>query len=161
MERDRSQLPFRKNCEGYFFDKHGNVLAKDMRGFLAFPGGGVGEHEDAKKAVIRETFEETGAVVKNVREIKELKFVWGPRWAKTEKQKRRHKKFQGEDMHFFVGEIEKFEEPSQKEEDFWTGEKLLPLAKAIQLIESRKPFDEDIQEYREVQLKFLKEQLEH
>ena len=149
-------MPFRKNCEGYFFDKKKNILAKQINEILVFPGGGVDDNESPLRALIRETFEETGAIVRNLKKLEELKFVWGKTWAKTEKQKKRYKKFYGEDMSFFVGEIDRFEEPKKKEEDFWEGEKLVPIKKAIELLESKKPFDEEIREYREIQLKFLK-----
>ena len=160
-EKDRSKLPFRKNCEGYFFDKDGNVLAKERNGFLSFPGGGIDTGEDPRQAVIRETFEETGAILTNVRKVKELKFVWWPGWAKTGTQKERYKQFQGEDMHFFVGEVSKLEEPSEKEEDFWEGERLMPVAKAIRIIESGKPFSDNAKEYRTIQLKFLRKHLKN
>ena len=156
-EINRSKLPFRKNCEGYFTDGKGNVLAKDSgKGFLGFPGGGVDDNEDVEKAIVRETFEETGAIIINLKKIDELKFIWGQNWAKTEKQKKRYKQYKGEDMHFLIGKIEKFIEPEKKEEDFWEGEKLIPITKAIQMIESGKPFDVEIKEYREMQLKSLK-----
>ena len=87
---DRFKLPFRKNCEGYFVDKNGCVLAKETEGFLMFPGGGVDDGEKVEDAIIRETLEETGAVIKNLRKIRNLRFVWGPNWAKTDKQKRRY-----------------------------------------------------------------------
>jgi len=157
MKIDRSKLPFRKNCEGYFLDGKGNVLAKDSgKGFLGFPGGGVDDNEDVEKAIVRETFEETGAVITNLKKIGDLKFIWGVDWAKTEKQKKRYEQYKGEDMHFFIGKIEKFIEPEKKEEDFWQGEKLISIKKAIEMIESGRPFDAEIKEYREMQLKFLR-----
>lgn len=159
MNKKRLKLPFRENCEGYFFDNRGNVLAKEASGYLSFPGGGVDSEESPAEAIIREAYEETGAVIKNAREIKELKFKWGVNWAKTDKQRARYEKFKGENMHFFIGEIEKFEEPIEKQEDFWNEEKLMPVEKAIQIIESENPFDEEIREYRKIQLNFLKNHL--
>ena len=157
MKIDRAKLPFRKNCEGYFIDGKGNVLAKDSgKGFLAFPGGGVDDSEEVEKAIVRETIEETGAVIQNLKKIGNLKFIWGPTWAKTEKQKKRYEQYKGEDMHFFFGKIEKFVEPEKIEEDFWQGEKLISIKKAIEIIELSRPFDAKIKEYREMQLKSLK-----
>ena len=60
-------------------------------------------------------------------------------------------------MHFFMGNIESFEEPEIKEEDFWDGDKLMNINEVIKKIEEKAPFDEAIREYREAQLKFLKE----
>ncbi len=153
----RKKLPFRRNCEGYFTDEIGNVLAKNSgSGFLVFPGGGVDDDEEVEKAILRETFEETGAIIKNLRKVEELKFVWGPNWVKSEKQKKRYLQYKGEHMHFFVGEIERFSEPKEKKEDFWSGEKLISIKKVIEVIESGRPFDEEIKEYRRTQLKFLR-----
>ncbi|MEK6952970.1 MAG: NUDIX domain-containing protein [Nanoarchaeota archaeon] len=153
---NRSRLPFRKNCEGYFYDKNLNILAKLMNGIFVFPGGGVYDGENVEHAIIRETFEETGAVIKNLRKIGELKFIWGQNWFKTEKQQERYRQYQGEDMHFFIGEIIEFNESEKMGEDYWMGKKLIPIEKAIEIIEAGKPFNKNIEEYREIQLKFLR-----
>ena len=158
MKIDRSNLPFRKNCEGYFLDGKGNILAKNAgKGFLVFPGGGIDYGEDVEKAILRETFEETGAIIKNLKKVGELKFICAPNWANSEKQRKRYQQYKGEDMHFFVGEITEFSEPEEREEDFWDGKKLISIKRAIEIIESGRPFDEEIKEYREIQLKFLRE----
>lgn len=155
IESNRSTLPFRKNTEGYFLDHKGNLLAQHKNNYLSFPGGGVDEKETPSQAIIREAFEETGAKINNLKQIGKLKFIWGKDWAKTEKQRKRYKIFQGEEMHFFTGDILNFENPSILEEDFWKGDKLIPINEAIKIIESGKPFSKDIKEYREMQLKFL------
>ena len=137
MKIIRSDLPFKKNCEGYFIDGKRNILAKEGNNIILFPGGGVDKDEDVAEAMIRETKEETGAIVKDVKELGTIKILW-------------------DEMHFFIGDIEKFEEPDIKEEDFWVGEKLMPIEKVVEIIEYGKPFDEDIREYRETQLKILR-----
>ena len=109
MITERLNLPFRKNCEGYFYDGKGNILAKDNgKGILLFPGGGINENENPEQAIIRETFEETGAVIKNLRKLGELKFIWGENWAQSEKQRNRFHHYKGEEMTFFSGEISTF-----------------------------------------------------
>ncbi len=155
---DRSILPYRKNCEGYFLTKDGEILAKDTRkGYLVFPGGGIDEGEHADTAVVRETFEETGAIIElPVKKLGVVHFIWDKNWIKTEKQKRRFKKFKGEEMYFFFGTIKEFKENKEQQEDYWEGEKLMPLLKAIQIIEKSKPFSKDIKIYREAQLRFLR-----
>ena len=55
----------------------------------------------------------------------------------------------------YPGYLEKEE---MNEEDFWNGKKLMPITKAIRIIESKKPFDKYVKEYREIQLKYLKTQ---
>ena len=153
---NRNNLPFRINCEGYFLDGKSNILAKESNGLILFPGGGIDENEEIKKAMIRETNEETGAVVKNIKKLGVIKMIWGPNWAKTEKQKARYKIFQGDEMHFFIGDIDYFKDPEIKEEDFWDGDKLMNIKEVIKKIEEKAPFDENIKDYRETQLKFLR-----
>src|SRR3989338_9996102 len=101
---DRKNLPFRKNCEGYFINKEGKILARIHEdGYLLFPGGGFDE-EKPEDALIREVYEETGAVVdKKLQYLGCLHFIWGKDWAKSKKQKERYKQYQGEEMHFFFG----------------------------------------------------------
>jgi len=87
MEKNRKKLPYRKNCEGYFFDNKGNVLAQDTnRGFVKFPGGGVDKNEGPEQALIREAFEETGLITEGkLRKLGAIKFDWSKSWAKTKK----------------------------------------------------------------------------
>lgn len=153
----RSDLPFRKNTEGYFIDDSMNILARMNNSYLEFPGGGVDEDEEVTDAIVRETFEETGAIIKSLRKVGDLRFIWGETWAKSDKQKQRYEKYQGEDMIFFTGEIRKFDEVINKKEDFWKESKLMPLKEAIKILESCKPFPSDIKSYRETQLRILKE----
>jgi 8-oxo-dGTP pyrophosphatase MutT (NUDIX family) len=153
----RENLPFRKNTEGYFTDNCGNMLARDTKkGYIVFPGGGVNNNEDINQGIIRETLEETGAIITNLKFVHKMKFIWNKNWAKTEKQKQRYEMYQGEEMHFFTGKIQEFKEV-KKEDDFWDGKKLMPIIKLIELIESEKPFEKEMEEYRNFQLKILKE----
>ncbi len=129
---ERSKLPFRRNCEGYFF-KEGNILAKDRGEFTEFPGGGVDDGETPEEALTRETFEETGAIVDNLQKVGDANFIWGKDWAKTDKQKERYKRFKGEEMHFFVGKIKELKET--KHEDKWRGEIFMPIKEVINKLE--------------------------
>ena len=101
MGRSRSNLPLRKNCEGHFIDKKKNILAKNENALLVFPGGGIDDNEGVEKAILRETFEETGAIIKNLKKVGRCKFLWGPHWAKSDKQRKRYQRYRGEDMYFF------------------------------------------------------------
>ncbi len=153
---ERDNLPFRLNCEGYFINKSGKILAKDSgKGFIFFPGGGVDKSENIEKAIIRETKEETGFTPKNIKSLGILKFIWGPNWAQTDKQKERYKHFQGEEMHFFRGVVDE-NSKNTTEEDAWDGEKFMEIQEIIDTIEKSRPFDENIKEYRETQLRHLK-----
>ncbi len=159
---DREKLPFRKNCEGYFIDDKGKVLAKDSgKGFLIFPGGGIDENETPEEGMLREAFEETGVSISGkLKELGILNILWGPDWAKTEKQKKRYQKYKGDEMHFFLGKIKSIGQPSGDpenpgEDDSWGEDKLMPVQKAIDLIEKNKPFPKDTEEYYQKQLNFL------
>mgnify|MGYP001559137462 len=81
-----------------------------------------------------------------------LKTVWDKNWAKTGKQEQRYVHYQGDEMHFFFGKIKELKQQVQQE-DSWQGEKLIPLQKAVEVIESTI----DKSEYRRKQLQCLKE----
>lgn len=156
---DRNKLPFRKNCEGYLICKDGKIVAKDTgKEYLEFPGGGVDEKETPEEALTREAFEEAGAVLDGpLKEIKVLQFIWGPNWAKTEKQKQRYKQYKGEEMHFFIGKVKKLVAPSgDSEETGWLGERTMSILEAINKINELRPFAKEIEEYREFQITALK-----
>ena len=155
-------LPYRRNCEGYFITKNGQILAKDTgKNYPLFPGGGIDEGEHADAAVVREALEETGAIIKlPIKNLGVVHFIWDKDWIKTEKQKRRFKKFKGEEMYFFFGKVVKLEKPkgdpeNPNDNDIWTGKMLMPIKKAIKIIEKSKPFSDNIRIYREAQLRFL------
>lgn len=152
----RNKLPFRITCEGYFIDSNANILALNNNEHIIFPGGGVNENETPEQGVIRETLEETGAIVDNVNKLKILNVVYGPKWRKTEKQKKRYEQFQGDEIHFFKGTIKNFDDKIIKGEDYWKGDKLILIQDVINIIEDNEPFSKDEEEYREVQLKLLK-----
>lgn len=161
MKNKISNLPLRINCEGFFTDGEGNILAKrNNNGYIIFPGGGIDKNEKIEEGMIRETLEETGAKVKNIKFLGKISIIWGDDWAKTKKQKERVKKYRGDEMNFFSGRIEEFDEKNNSSEDYWEGNKIMPISKVIKIIESIKDKDESTKEYREKQLKYLKEFLE-
>ncbi len=150
----RNHLPFRRNTEGYFLDKDNNILAQISKEcYLIFPGGGIEEQETPEQGIIRETFEETGAILEEpVESLGKLKIIWDKQWAKTEKQKKRYAQYQGDETYFFFGRIKEFRE-QEKQEDTWQGEKLMSLEKAIKILKS----NNDQSVYRKKQLVCLKE----
>lgn len=154
MQRDK--LAFRLNTEGYFFDTSQNILAKIDGERIIFPGGGLELHETAEQAIIRETQEETGAIVCNVKLIDIYTFIYPNNWATTDKQRKRFATFQGEKMHFFVGKIEKMckRELSESAEDSWAESKLYPLNQIIELVRKRYVLEKN-NEYVKKQLELL------
>ena len=110
----------------------------------------LGRHFD-----IRETLEETGAIIKNnIRKIGTLKIIWGKDWAKTEKQKARYDKYQGDEMNFFTGEIKEFKQLKRNSKS----KKLMQIEKAIEIIENSKAFSKESEEYHNFQLNILNEE---
>jgi len=157
--KERSNLPFRKNCEGYFICKNGKIIARDTNlGFIEFPGGGVDKHEDPAEALIREAFEEAGVGLDGeLKKVGQLNFIWDKNWAKSEKQKKRYEEFQGEEMHFFVGKVkETGSAPGDSSESGWENEVEMEIQDIVDFIKNEK-FSEDMKEYREFQLKMLEE----
>lgn len=79
MKYSRGSLPFRKNCEGYFVDDKGRILAQDSgKGYIIFPGGGVNEDETPERGLLREAFEETGVVIEGkLKKLGVLHIIWG------------------------------------------------------------------------------------
>ena len=152
--KSRNHLPFRRNTEGYFLDKNKNILAQvSKEGYLLFPGGGIEEQETPEQGLIRETFEETGAVVEQpLKVLGKLNIIWEEDWAKTDKQKKRYEEYQGDEMYFFFGRIKEFRQQA-KQEDSWREEKLMQLDKAINILEKIP----DKNSYRKKQLQYLKE----
>src|SRR3989344_4742374 len=157
---ERKNLPFRINCEGYFLNENGKILAKDSKkGFIIFPGGGINNNENIESGMIRETLEETGITPKNLKKLGVLKIIWKPNWIKTKKQKERYKKFQGDEMHFFKGITGKKSLNNINQEDVWKGKKFMEIQDVINFIEKSRPFHESIKEYRETQLRYLNNML--
>lgn len=154
---NRDKLPFRRNSEGYFINNNGKILVKNSgKGYLIFPGGGINSNETPEQGMLREAHEETGVLIDGkLKKLGVLHIIWGENWAKTEKQKNRYKLFKGEEMYFFCGKIKTIEDNLIQEEDTWQGEKLMPILKAIHLIEESRPFSEEIHIYREAQLQFI------
>lgn len=157
---DRTKLPFRKNCEGYLI-LGDSLIARDTEyGYIDFPGGGVEGTEALTETLKREAFEEAGVILEGeLKEIATLKTIWPADWAKNEKQIKRFEKYQGDDMHFFLGKVKELVEPKGDfEEKGWdVNERLMPIKKAIEIINSYKPFKPELKEYYELKLKILKE----
>lgn len=156
---DRSKLPFRKNCEGYFVLGDSIVCRDSHLGYIDFPGGGVEENEDIEGALRREIMEEAGAILdKKMTEIATLKTVWPMDWAKNEKQKKRFEKYQGDDMHFFIGKVKELVTPTgDPEENGWDiNERTIKIRDVIKMMERYRPFPKELRDYYELKLKILK-----
>lgn len=156
---NHNDLPWRKNCEGYLIIENGEIVVRDTgKGYLEFPGGGVDESESPEKALAREAFEEAGVVLKGpLTRVKVLHFLWGPDWAKTEKQKKRYEQFKGEEMYFFKGHVKELIAPKgDGTESGWTGKRTMKIRDAIESIENSRPFSKEMREYRELQLSILR-----
>ncbi len=130
-EDARKILPYRKVAECYLV-KGNKILAQDQGHFLSLPGGGINKNEKIIEAAKREVYEETGAIIRNSSWtlISTIRWDWHKEWANNAKRKERYNKFRGEEVYSFVGQVEKFENPTSIEEDDWQGEIMMKLSKA-------------------------------
>jgi 8-oxo-dGTP pyrophosphatase MutT (NUDIX family) len=155
---NRSELPYRKNCEGYFVYKGKYVIARDTGlGYLEFPGGGV-ESGNITECMRRETLEETGAVLTKLEPLELIYFDWDEHWAKTAKQKARYKIFRGEEMHLYLGKVSEIGKPTgdpETGEPGWPGKPYMEIEEAIRLTNSFRPFRPEMSAYHEKQLQIL------
>jgi 8-oxo-dGTP pyrophosphatase MutT (NUDIX family) len=156
---DRSKFPFRKNGEGYLVFGDNIICRNTEYGYIDFPGGGVEGDEAFEDALKREAFEEAGVIFDG--ELKEagvLKTVWPADWAKNEKQKKRFEKYQGDEMHFFIGKVKELVDPKGDgvEEGWNINDRMMPIKKAIEIVEGYKPFPAELKEYYEIKLKILR-----
>lgn len=159
MNKDKSKLPFRKNCEGYLLFGDSVIARNTEYGYIDFPGGGVEEGEDIKEALKREAFEEAGVILNGeLKEVGIIKTIWPEDWAKNEKQKKRFEKYKGDEMHFFIGKVKELVEPKGDcEEEGWNvNERLMKISDAIKTIEGYRPFPKELKEYYEFKLKVLR-----
>jgi 8-oxo-dGTP pyrophosphatase MutT (NUDIX family) len=153
---DRSKLPFRKTTDLFIFDGKGNVIARDMRSYMSFPGGGVDEGETVEKSAMRESLEEVGAITDKPKIRKVLSFIWSPAWASTAKRKKRYEQFKGEEIYLLTANIKRITKPTSREGDAWNRKNLwMPVVEVIKLIKS-KPGDPKMKKYRDAQLMILK-----
>jgi len=152
----RKSLPFRRNCEGYFINEEGKILAGiHEHNYLVFPGGGFDNGESPKNALIRETFEETGAMIsKRLQYLGCLHFTWSKDWPRTKKQKERYKQYQGEEMHFFFGSVKEIKKLKKIEEDFWHGKKFMTIEEALNFL-LKNSIPKDLENYRRLQINIL------
>ncbi|MDO8556020.1 MAG: NUDIX hydrolase [Nanoarchaeota archaeon] len=151
----RSTLPYRNNCEGYFTDNKGNILATiTHEGIIIFPGGGIEEKETPEEAIQRETLEETGAHITDLTFLDTINIPWWDTWAKTAKQQERYQHYQGEHMHFFTGRIHSFSEQPNNE-DSWKGKKFLTLKEAIHHLQLQLKKEPASEPMIKTQLRFL------
>jgi len=155
---DRTNLPFRRNCEGYLICKDGQIISRDTgKGYLEFPGGGVDENETPEQALAREAYEEAGVILfGNFKKIKVINFIWGKDWAKTEKQKERYNQYKGEEMHFFIGRVKEVDSNTAE----WKGRISMRINEAIEAIEKTEGLKEEaILEGEDIRFLYKKSQI--
>lgn len=157
---DRTSLPYRRNCEGYFLYENEKVIAQDTgRGYIEFPGGGVDESESPSDAILREALEETGAKIACLSHVETIYFDWGENWAKTEKQKKRYELYRGEEMHLFTGKVDNIEialGDIKNNDPAWEGNRLMGIKDIIKALNSFKPFPSNMEEYHEKQIYYIR-----
>ncbi len=160
---DRSKLPYREAIDVFIFHEDKLVGQKILRDknkpneyFLKTPSGGIDEGESIIEAAKRETIEETGAVLKNIKEVESFKVIWPPSFKNASaKTARRYAKYKGINYRVIVAELVKFIDPTSKEGDEWSGtqeEKLMTIEEAIELLKNDKA-EKIWQEYNQLNIK--------
>ena len=141
----RGALPFRQIARLFLLTPDGKVLANRQTSpsagpYVAFPGGGVDDGESVAAAAERELLEETGAVLEGrLKHFITLKLVWGKEFADSPTRKARFSKFQGEEVHMFVGRVKRIGKPTSTEGDAWKGSKKMPISSALKIVNSQTP----------------------
>jgi len=131
----RNKLPYRETTDTFLLYK-GQIVAQDRGHYVMFPGGGLDKGESAAQAAKRECMEEVGSKIKGkLTEITKVDWNWFPAWANNPKRKKRYKQFRGERVYFVIGSVDKFEKPTNADNDAWSGKKLMSISKCIQLVE--------------------------
>lgn len=157
----RKKLPYREtsDCFLLYNEKLVARVVKNLKvgnSFLSLPGGGIDKGESPIKGATRECLEEVGAKLKSIKLVVTVCWDWFPEWADTPKRKERYKKYRGEKIHLFVGQVDKFIKPTSTEGDQWSGKKLMTIKSAIRQIESNIKTDhENIYPYKMAQLTIL------
>ena len=106
-----NNLPWRKRAEIYILHNNNLVVGKANEGFVGYniPGGGVDEGEKPIDAAKRESLEEIGVKVKNLKSIKTLKRIEYSIPTDVPQQQINHfknliKKYKGAEFYTFIGE---------------------------------------------------------
>jgi hypothetical protein len=131
----RNKLPYRETSDCFLLYKN-KIVCLDNKTYLSFPGGGVDKGESPEKAAKRECKEEIGAKLKSLKHVITVTWDWFPEWVgDSEKRKERYKKFRGEKIHLFIGEVKEFGKPTSTEGDAWTRNKLMSIKTCLKLHE--------------------------
>jgi len=153
-DNTRSALPIRERSE-VIVRKGNRILIQDRDGYMEMPGGGT-DGQSAKAAIRRETMEEAGARLRNLKKIGVVEARWYPGIKDTEWGKKLWDKYRGSRTHFFTAEVSgNLRTPTSEEGDGWKGPRYMDADKALKLLE-KKPKSYGMGEYRETQKALIK-----
>ena len=130
ISEDRKKLPYRETSDCFLLYKS-RLVCKEMKTYLAFPGGGVDEGEDLVESAKRECMEEIGAKLSGIKHIMTVCWDWFPEWANNDKRKERYNQFRGEKINLLIGKVDSFSKPTSNEGDAWEGNFLMNLDKVL------------------------------
>ena len=134
------------------------ILVRDTGlGYLEFPGGGV--EGSVESSMLRETLEETGAIIAELQRFDTMFFDWGPDWPKTEKQRSRYTQFRGEEMNMFIGRVVELGTPLGDPEHGdagWEGNKFMTISEVTAIMDSFRPFPAETAKFHDRQLEIVK-----
>ena len=158
----RQRLPYRETSD-CFITYRGKLVARTEVNkstkipFIRVPGGGIEVGETVLRGARRKCLAEVGAKLRTIKLIVTICWDWFPEWANTELRRERYAKFRGEMIHILVGTVDKFITPAADEQGEWGKNILMPLSKAVKLVESGFAVDHpNTDPYRITQLSVIK-----
>jgi 8-oxo-dGTP pyrophosphatase MutT (NUDIX family) len=131
-DNSRSHLPLRERAE-VIARKGDKILIQERDGYMEMPGGGL-DGQSAKVGIRRETLEEAGAKLKNLKKVDVVEARWYPGIKDTDWGKELYDKYRGSKTHFFTAEVSgNLRKPTSEEGDGWTGTRYMDAGEALDI----------------------------
>ena len=128
-----SEKPLRRRVEIYVFKGDYICMLKGKNNNYKIPGGGIDGNETFEQACRRESLEEIGIDIKNIKKVsdKTLKVNWTKIKYPSQKVKKRLSKYSGSETFFYRADFDK-EDKSTLENSIMKTE-LIPINKIINM----------------------------
>ena len=131
----RADLPLRERVE-VVVTKGDKILIQKRDGYAEMPGGGIDPGEDHKQTARRETMEEAGAHIRNLKPAGTVESKWYAGIKDTDWGKELWEKYRGSKTYFYTAEVtdKPLKKPTSDEGDGWKGAKFMPAIDALKYL---------------------------